>query len=263
MSERKIELKAILNDNKSGSSEILKKLKKHLLKNVDDLDYLTFVIRQSEKKLFHFAAVKNFIREFTTQIKKSDTAQVKNFLEKSISLQENASELIFKKNKKFLKKFSKITTISYSKTLLEIFKLLHKENPKVEIYILESRPILEGRDFAKELIKIGVKCNLVVDAMMNYAVKNSDVVIIGADQILKNGNVVNKIGSFPLALCANENKKPVIVISSKDKIMNKAKFTPVEKSESEIWQYKNKKLGVINYYFEEVPKKLISRLLTE
>lgn len=263
MSKRFQELDKILNDNKSGSSEILMKIKKHLLTNLDDSNYLRSTIRQIESKLIHFAAVNNFINEMKAKLKKTDIKEIRKYLEASISLQENASESIFKKNKKFLIKFKKITTISFSKTLLEVFKLLHKDNPELEIYILESRPIFEGRELAKVLLRNKIKCNIVVDAMMNYAVKNSDAVIIGADQVLKNGNIVNKTGSLPLALCAKENGKPFIVISSSDKLIDAKIFCPNEKPEKEVWQYRNKRLRIINYYFEEVPKKLISKLITE
>lgn len=256
------ELNKIISDNKSGSAQILLNLKKHILKNPDDEDYLRFVITEAENHLNHFASVKNFLMELKSELKKSDLKQLRLFLENSILAQTKETEFLFEKNKKYLKKFKVLTTLSYSKTLLEILKVWYKENPSLEIFILESRPMFEGRIFAKELIKIGFNCNLVVDAMMNYAVQNSDAVIIGADQILKNGNVVNKVGSFPLALCANVNRKPFIVIATKDKFINSTRFTDSKRPEYEVWNYKHAKIQITNFYFEEIPAKYISKTIS-
>ncbi|MFN3694838.1 MAG: hypothetical protein ACK4UV_07500, partial [Ignavibacterium sp.] len=226
-----------------------------------DEKYLKFTIAEAENHLQHFASVKNFLKELKSELKKSDLTQLKLFLEYSILAQTKEIELLFERNKKYLMKFKVLTTLSYSKTLLEIFKLWYKENPALKIFILESRPMLEGRIFAKELIKIGFTCNLIVDAMMNYAVQNSDAVIIGTDQILKNGNIVNKVGSYPLALCAIENNKPFIVIATKDKFINSIRFTDSKKPENEVWNYKHTKLQIENFYFEEIPAKYISKII--
>lgn len=261
MKVRTKEINKILNDNKSGSLEILLKLKKHFLKYSFDKDYLIKSTNIAEAKLIHFSAIQNFLKVFKKELKKPNHIQLKKFLELTISEQENSLNNLFERHKKTLLKYHKITTISFSRTLLEIIKLWYKENPLLEIFILESRPMFEGRNFAKELIKHGIKCHLIVDAMMNYAIQKTDCVIIGADQILKNGNVVNKIGSYPLALCAKAAKKPFYVLSTKDKVIKTNTFTNGEYSSKEIWNYKNRHLKILNQYFEIVPKDLITKTL--
>lgn len=258
---REKELKNIINDNKSGSLDILLRLKKHLKKFGSDEAYLKYVIEISEKKLNHFPAVQNFLKELKKELKNFNQNEVREYLKKSIDEKENSIKNLFERNKKLLLKNRVITTISFSKTLFEIFRLWYQENPELKIFITESRPNNEGKLLAKKLIKTGISCHLIVDAMMNYAVQNSDCVLIGADQILKNRNVVNKIGSYPLALCAKANKKTYYVIATKDKITNKYRYIPAEYSSDEIWKYKNSKLQITNYYFEEVPKNLITKIL--
>lgn len=261
MSIREKELNKIINDKKSGSLEILLRLKKHLMKFDSDEGYLKYVIEISEKKLNHFPAVQYFLNELKKELKNFNQNDLKEYVKKSIDDQENSIKSLFERNKKLLLKNRVITTISFSKTLLEIFKLWYEENPELKIFITESRPNNEGKLLAKKLVKVGISCHLIVDAMMNYAVQNSDCVIIGADQILKNGNVVNKIGSYPLALCAKANKKPFYVITTNDKITNKNRYFPNKYSRDEIWKFKNSKLQITNYYFEEIPKNLITKIL--
>lgn len=261
MKIREKELNNIINDKKSGSLDILLRLKKHLMKVCSDEAYMKYVIEVSENKLNHFTAVQNFLKDLKKVFKNFNQKELKIYLKKSVDEQENSIQNLFERNKKLLMKNRVITTISFSKTLLEIFKLLYKENPELKVFITESRPNYEGKLLAKKLIKEEVNSHLIVDAMMNYAVQKSDCIIIGADQILKNGNVVNKTGSYPLALCAKANKKPFYVIATKDKITKKNKYFPTEYSSDEIWEYKNSKLQITNYYFEEIPKNLITKIL--
>ncbi len=263
MNKRTQQLKKILGDNKSGSSDILLKLKKYILKNLNDEKYIRKVIDEAEKHLSHFASIKNFLKELKNEIRKSNANKLELFLKNSIELQENEIYNLYERNKKYLIRQRSITTLSYSKSLLEVLKLWYRENPGLKIFVLESRPMFEGRIFAKELIKVGFNCTLLTDAMMNYAVTNSDAVIIGADQILKNGNIVNKVGSYPLSLCAKEKKKPFYVVATKDKFINSERFVPEQKNFSEVWNYKNEKLSIINFYFEVIPKKFITKILTD
>uniref|UniRef100_A0A832G6D8 Uncharacterized protein n=1 Tax=Ignavibacterium album TaxID=591197 RepID=A0A832G6D8_9BACT len=259
--KRTEELNKILGDNRSGSLEILLKLKKHFLKYSSDKEHLLNSVRNAEVKLKQFPAIRSFLKELKNELKKSNHIQLTKFLELSISEQEYLILNLFERHKSTLLKYQKITTISFSRTLNEIFKLCYKENPKLEIFVLESRPMYEGRNFVKELIKHRIKCHLTVDAMMNFAVQNSDCVIIGADQILMNGNVVNKIGSYPLALCAKAAKKPFYVLATKDKFINSNKFIPDNYPSQEICDFKNPYLRITNQYFEVIPKELITKTL--
>lgn len=261
MERQNKELNKILDDNKSGSLEILLRLKKHFFKYSFDKEYLITSTKMAEAKLKHFPAIQKFMKVFKRELKKSNYIQLKKFLELAISEQENSIIDLFERHKSTLLKHYKITTISFSRTLVEIFKLWYKENPLLEIFVLESRPMFEGRNFVKELIKYGITCHLIVDAMMNYAIQKSDCAIIGADQILKNGNVVNKIGSYPLALCSKAAKKPFYVLSTKDKVIKTNTFTNEEYSSKEIWNYKNRHLIITNQYFEIVLKELITKTL--
>ena len=57
---------------------------------------------------------------------------------------------------------------------------------------------------AKELLKCGLKVDMITDAMAGIFVPKADAVIVGADAVLNNGNVINKAGSLSLALyCAD------------------------------------------------------------
>lgn len=258
----KKELNKIIRDNSSGSVQILLRLIEYLKKNINNVNEIMMVCQIVKSELSHFAVIKKFISELENKIDNSSPEKILQFILLAEHKQRNSAELIYYSNKKIFDSISSFSTISFSKTLLEIVKIWMKETTKLEAFVLESRPIFEGRKFASKISKLNVKTTLTVDCMMAEVVINSDAVFIGADQILKNGNVVNKIGSYPLALCAKELQIPFYVVASKDKFINKIKFSPKSQSPSEIWQTK-KEIRIMNNYFEEVPNHLITKILTD
>lgn len=91
-----------------------------------------------------------------------------------------------------------------------------------------------------------------------------EVVINGADTICHNGDVINKIGSYPLALVCKSLSIPFIVISSTLKKQMLPKDIKILAREShEIWKIEQEGINIINYYFEKVPRELITAYITE
>ncbi len=107
-----------------------------------------------------------------------------------------------------------VLTISHSKTLIKIFAIWKKLSPNLKVIISESRPENEGILMAKELLKLGIDCEIITEAMTGSVIKVVDAVILGADQILENGNIVNKTGSRLLAVLAKHHHLPVYVLAS-------------------------------------------------
>lgn len=110
-----------------------------------------------------------------------------------------------------------------------------------EVTVLLSEPGGEGRDTARYLEDQGIAVKTVFDAEMGYAVRECDVVVVGADTLLPDG-FVNKVGTLPLSLTASHFGKPFYVASPSYKAARK----------SEIIQP-----------FEFIPSGLVTALITE
>jgi S-methyl-5-thioribose-1-phosphate isomerase len=82
------------------------------------------------------------------------------------------------------------------------------------VYVGETRPLLQGsRLTAWELEQLGVDYQVVVDGAGPSVVARGlvDAVVVGADRVAANGDVVNKVGTFPLALAAARAGVPFVV----------------------------------------------------
>jgi translation initiation factor 2B subunit (eIF-2B alpha/beta/delta family) len=260
---RKITLKSIIGDKVSGSSEILESLNNYILQNAEDLTRLKNDLHRTKRKLKGFAGINNYIRRIEPLIDSGDTKKLKFFLNKFRLDKTEAYNKIFNKSKPCLIKYNTILTLSNSRTLLEVYKIWSRENKKLKIIICESRPKNEGVIFAKALAKENIKVKLITDASMSNYITRADAVIVGADLILKNGNVVNKTGSRNAAIICRHFKKPFIVLATKDKFANKKSYKSIQENPDEIFSSSHKNIKVSNYYFEEIEKSLITRIFTD
>ncbi len=126
---------------------------------------------------------------------------------------------------------------------------------------------MEGRNTALELAKEGIKVNFFVDCAIAQKVKEADFVMIGADSLYPNGNVVNKIGSYPLAVTARMHDKPFYVMTHSLKLKLKELHHQDNIEEfhdpKEVWDIEHENIEVLNPYFELVPGYMITRYFTE
>lgn len=161
-----------------------------------------------------------------------------------------------------LEGFGCMITCSYSSTVADVLSQMSE----VEVLIPESRPLFEGRRLAQELVKRGLKATLFVDAAMASFVGEADAALVGADSVLADSSVVNKVGTKLLALAAGDAGVPFYVVcdTSKFDVMNFLGRPPVleEKEATEVAEGLQC-VHVRNPYFEVTPARLISAVVTE
>lgn len=99
-------------------------------------------------------------------------------------------------------------------TALGVVTVLHERALVERVYADETRPLLQGaRLTAYELAALGVAHQVVVDGAAPSLIARGlvDAVVVGADRIAANGDVANKVGTYPLALAAARAGIPFLV----------------------------------------------------
>jgi len=99
-------------------------------------------------------------------------------------------------------------------TALGIVTVLHERGLVERVYADETRPLLQGaRLTAYELAALGVDHRVIADGAAASVIARGlvDAVVVGADRIAANGDVANKVGTYPLALAAARAGIPFIV----------------------------------------------------
>lgn len=103
-----------------------------------------------------------------------------------------------------------LATVDYG-TALGVIRAAHEAGKQVHVLVDETRPRLQGaRLTAWELQNLGIPYEIITDNAAGYFLHREDVsaVLVGADRVAANGDIVNKIGTYMLALAAHDNNVP-------------------------------------------------------
>ena len=101
-------------------------------------------------------------------------------------------------------------------TALAPLYLAHSAGRSIEVFSDETRPLLQGsRLTAWELGRAGIEVKVITDSSAGalFGERPPDVVLVGADRIAANGDVVNKIGTYTLAVLARHHGVPFYVLA--------------------------------------------------
>lgn len=142
----------------------------------------------------------------------------------------------------------------------EAVSAIIKSHPK-KVYARITEPKRQGLITTKELSRAGINTTLIIDSADGFFINDTDIVVVGADslRLRKPEGLVNKIGTYPLAVLAKESKKPFYVIANSLKIDKRDKLIIEERSHKEVAAVKE----VRNPAFDVTPWKYISKIITE
>ena len=104
-----------------------------------------------------------------------------------------------------------LATVGYG-TALGVVRAAAEAGKQVHVWVGETRPVLQGaRLTAWEMEQLGIDATLVADVAAGSLMAGGevDLVVVGADRIAANGDVANKIGTYPLAVLARPPRRAV------------------------------------------------------
>jgi ribose 1,5-bisphosphate isomerase len=148
-------------------------------------------------------------------------------------------------------------------TLIRINEL----HPQMRVINTETRPLYQGHITATKLAEAGVEVIHIIDSavasfILDKRYPTPEVIIVGSDGITLNGSLVNKVGTYNLALAAAEAGIPFYVVTQSMKVdprsANEEEF-PIElRKPEEVWPDAPKGVEIINPAFDLVPAKFIT-----
>jgi methylthioribose-1-phosphate isomerase len=153
-------------------------------------------------------------------------------------------------------------------TALGIVHLAAERGKQLHVWVDETRPLLQGsRLTAWELLRANIPHTVIPDgaAAGLMARGKVDLVLVGADRIARNGDVANKLGTFPLAIAARRAGVAFYVVapwSSFDPACARGDAIPIEeRGAAELTAPAGS--AVYNPAFDVTPAELITGYVTE
>lgn len=167
-----------------------------------------------------------------------------------------------------------LATVDYGTALAPV-RTAWKQGKQVHVYVDETRPRLQGaRLTAWELMSDGIPMTLIADNAAGYFIQSGkvDIIFVGADRVVANGDVVNKIGTYKLAVVARENGVPfyaVVPTSTIDLSIDSGDKVPIEERGTEEVTHVRGQLiapegvNVANPAFDVTPHRYVTGIITE
>jgi methylthioribose-1-phosphate isomerase len=135
-----------------------------------------------------------------------------------------------------------------------------------QVWVDETRPLLQGARLTSwELARAGIPYRLITDSSAGTLMARGmvDRIVVGADRIAANGDVANKVGTYPLAVLAARHAVPFYVaapLSTIDRGTPSGDAIPIEERDAaEVAPG----LPALNFAFDVTPAELVTGIVTE
>jgi methylthioribose-1-phosphate isomerase len=160
-------------------------------------------------------------------------------------------------------------------TALGVVRAVHARGALARVYADETRPLLQGaRLTAWELDRMGVDYRVVVDGAGPSLIARGlvDAVVVGADRVAANGDVANKIGTYPLALAAARAGIPFVVAAPESTVdpatPDGGAVTIEDRGDDEVLTWGGVAVApsgarAVNPAFDVTPADLVTAVVTE
>jgi ribose 1,5-bisphosphate isomerase len=250
------------------AKETRAKSKREFLRQLSEAKEILFSSRETEPLM------RNAIRWVIDQVEKSDQRDIKSLI-RTISLAskqfltnlEDSKERIAEIGAKRIRNNLVIFTHCHSSTVTHLLRRAKHEGKSFEVICTETRPVFQGRITAKEMLELGVKTTLIVDSAARFFMNQADLVLVGADAITSEGNIINKIGTSMIALVAQEARTPFYVVSELLKFDPATMYGDYEKIEErssrEVWKDPPEGLVIRNPAFDVTRRNFIHGIICE
>ncbi len=165
-----------------------------------------------------------------------------------------------------------LATVDYG-TALGVIRAAWEQGKKIKVIATETRPKLQGaRLTVYELKRDGIPVTLVTDNMVGYIMYKGLVnrVMVGADIIVRDA-VINKIGTYTIAVLAKEHDVPFYVAAPKstfDLAQVSANVVIEERRPEEVTYIGSERItlpgvNVLNPAFDITPLECVTAIICE
>ncbi len=153
-------------------------------------------------------------------------------------------------------------TLTHSESSACRETLLRWWRPGREVVVTESRPEREGIALARDLASAGVRVTLISDAQIGLFAPRCDAVLVGADAITADDQVINKAGTRLAVLAARDGGVPCYVVAQTHKVCPPgwpAALAPQDPAKLA----RVRGVRVMNIAFDATPVSWFTQVLTE
>jgi methylthioribose-1-phosphate isomerase len=163
-----------------------------------------------------------------------------------------------------------LTHCNVSGEMVLIGRACREAGKEMRFYATETRPYFQGRLTSWELAEDGFDVTMLPDNAVGSILSEGhcQLVMVGSDRVALNGDIVNKVGTFQLAVAAKTFQVPFyVLVQEPGSTATGEEIFIEERDVKELLYYKGRRVypeGVDGYYpaFDLTPVRYINRLIT-
>lgn len=196
----------------------------------------------------------------------ADIDKAKNWLIQKIDdyvLQKfnNAETLIIENSIKLIKNEDHILTTTHSDIIVRLIEEAVRSGVDFTVYIVYDPQNEKSKFDCLRLQRAGAKVIMTNYSNLAYFMNMINKVFISGNVMYQNGYLLANSGVSTIALFAKKYRKPLYVLISSFKFVEKTLIDSLVVNESNYDA--NNQLGIVNLEYDLVPSRLISLLITE
>lgn len=212
--------------------------------------------------------IKSWVLRYARQMHEEDKKICKEIGENGVSLVSDQANILTHCNT------GSLATGKYG-TAMSVIYHAHDSGLRPHVWVDETRPLLQGSRLTTwELLRADIPCTLITDSTAGSLMRQNrvDLVVVGTDRVAANGDVANKIGTYPLAVLASQHGIPFYVaapLSSIDLQLTSGDDIPIEeRSGREITHIEDhpiapEEVSTYSPAFDITPSRYVSGFITE
>ncbi|KAL6749977.1 eukaryotic initiation factor [Haematococcus lacustris] len=178
-----------------------------------------------------------------------------------------ARQTIAELGARFIRNNTCVVTHGYSRVVLALLSRAVNQGTHFRVMCTEGRPDGTGLRMADALAKMGIPTTIILDSAVAYALERVDMVLVGAEAVVENGGIINKLGTYQIAICAKAVNKPVYVAAESYKFARLYPLTqkdlPEERKPTELGPLLPPGVGLENPSRDYTPPAYLSLLVTD
>ncbi|KAI7843881.1 hypothetical protein COHA_002427 [Chlorella ohadii] len=214
-----------------------------------------------------------FLRYTTrTSSLESDTfaAAKKRLIERGQHFAETskrARAAIAETGERFIRKGSTVLVHGHSRVAIAILRKAAQAGKQFSVIVTEGRPDETGLTMARVLEEMRVPTTVVLDSGVGYVMERVDLVLVGAEAVVENGGVINKLGTYQVAIAAKEHSVPMYVAAESYKFARlyplNQRDMPLERKQLDFGPLLPASVGIDNPSRDYTPPQFITLLFTD
>lgn len=130
--------------------------------------------------------------------------------EEFVGMSQACRSRIARMASRFIRDGATILTHGNSRVVCGVLQEASKER-SFRVIVTETRPQGDGFHVGKRLRELGIEVTMVLDSAVAAVMERVDFVLVGAQGVVENGGLINKIGTFQVALAAHAFNRPFYV----------------------------------------------------